>query len=912
LPSQQLYQSNDSDLMDAMHVLDHVRVGNISVPNARKLLAGLTSMQRDRLTSEVLKRHSSDGGDPPNNELEALLPEQRAKQIEAILGTKGKPGRGFLGNITHAVGEGLHPVTKELGALGGDIQSSIYGLGPGLYLAGKSAGSDYWTGLQGLLHPGQPIPPSELMKNVVNPAGKQMDWQYGPLVQGKPGEFAHRLGQHPLGPILDALSVASAGVGTVGRVGEIGRIGELGKIEELASGEARVGNRLRVMQDNQGRWHVYDPQSKGLGTHPVFGQDVSGAHPLLGTPEQGAQKAFIGGNFPDKASAIAHAQSLMTGGITGSNWDLARKAFMRAGPKGNLVNTYEKALNINHTDEVAQIAKEISGVLDPNTQIVKRLTARQTIQKVAADLRATRERGQQMPTIYGKNLPGFIGPHAGKTASVAATTLREAMDMVRAGAIYLRGAYLPNNWAGNFFMNSVHQGVFAPVNLAKSFVMDKQLGTRYTRAVDRSMGMNPSEALLSGQGKGYIASVTSPVAHSMGMIADQPFRRAAFLHEARRAGFRNLNDVKGLIDEAATGNEGALMKMSDIARNAQEEIGKFGHMNETERQVLRNMVFVYSWMRAAGKYSARFPFAHPIQTAVDNMVAQHGSDWAKQQMGGVPSFLVGSIPVGHDKDGNPLLVNPFSLNPLGTGLQMGQAAAGTAQVIGGSKKFNKYASQDVVSLLNPIAQSYIERRGGGKQMLTQLEQTQAWYRLQHELQHPGSGSIYPGTKAEAIGHFMGGGLYPRQADQTAIERALEREQRGNPEALIPSQVKAFEKATGTKIPPQLIGSYKADLEMVNHLKDFQDSYASQHGTSGFRNMPPANKLQAAIEFLRQYSHLPTDQILEIQREASQAKTDAEMTSLANGIFAMTGIGTYKRAWQQMMSQAHGLQATRMR
>jgi hypothetical protein len=45
---------------------------------------------------------------------------------------------------------------------------------------------------------------------------------------------------------------------------------------------------------------------------------------------------------------------------------------------------------------------------------------------------------------------------------------------------------------------------------------------------------------------------------------------------------------------------------------------------------------------------------------------QVGHKWVNSQMGGVPWFLAGSIPVGRKANGDPILINPFALNPLGT------------------------------------------------------------------------------------------------------------------------------------------------------------------------------------------------------------------------------------------------------
>jgi hypothetical protein len=281
-------------------------------------------------------------------------------------------------------------------------------------------------------------------------------------------------------------------------------------------------------------------------------------------------------------------------------------------------------------------------------------------------------------------------------------------------------------------------------------------------------------------------------------------------------------------------------------------------------------------------------------------------------MGGVPSFLVGAIPIGHDSKGNPLLINPFSLNPVGTGLQEMDIAAGTLQEAFHPETFSKYAQQDWSNLLPPLGQALLQAREGGKPVPEQLPEAVAGYKLYQGLRHPGAGSIYPTSRLEAAGKFVAGGLMPRRADQAAITRALQREQADHPAALIPTQVKMYEKATGEKIPQQMIGEYKADLEMIDELKTFQHTYAKRHGSSGFRNLPPQNKLEAAIAFLEKYSHAPDNEIASMKQDAASVQTDEEANSLANALFASTGIGTMKREWDTIMRDSRGMQLTRKR
>jgi hypothetical protein len=354
------------------------------------------------------------------------------------------------------------------------------------------------------------------------------------------------------------------------------------------------------------------------------------------------------------------------------------------------------------------------------------------------------------------------------------------------------------------------------------------------------------------------------------------------------------------------------MEVSDIGRLASEEVGKFGRMNSKEREVLRNIIFVYSWMRAAGRYSYRFPMAHPIQAAVGAHLGDVGEKWTEKQMGGIPSFLVGAIPVGRDSKGNPLLINPFTVNPMGTGLQEWSAVKGTIDQIRG-KPFDKYSQQDIISgVATPVIQSLIEAHSGGKSIPDNLKQSLAWWRLQRDLRHPGGGNVYPTTRAEAIGHFMLGGFYPREADQAAITRSLLREKSGHPEALIPEQLKVYQKRTGGTLPQEFVKRYRDDLNMTSALKNFQHEYASKHGQSGFRNLPAQNRLEAAIDWLEKYSPMPEEAIVGLRTTADRIQSDAAANDMANRLFASTGIGRVKRRWDEIMRTSAQRTLTRKR
>jgi hypothetical protein len=1142
-PVQQNLKSPSASLEDlalgrASQLLDAVRDRKVSWQKAQPFLKALSNSDKKTLASvrgdmnddekRALGLESSGNGSgffgkvlggvedavgTVANEAKANLPivssMSTAAKIAGLGGHKlgGSPGRAL----------GLAGDTA--GNLSGDINTFVKDLPAGLVKTGMAAESDL---AYNVTHPhtdlkqealdkaaGKPVHESQLMKTVVNPTIKQYSDTYGPLFEGHPLKTASNIQKHPLGPMMDALALASAGIGTVGRISkaadaveasavtkESDTVYRMGKVDRTNETYQPLGynmehyvrpttqqiknepylNHFSVVIDPKtnkaifspvGSSHdeiydamtgkawpksvdethhiqatgIFDPRTGkvariNINPDDVAPSDIPKIPQMLADVKKQAENTYvtkgqlngmkksndagttlikqdtaknrydpttgeklpptwsvinqgqrIAAKFPDKESAIAHAQSLATGGVLRnhivnefrpyyedtlsdagdvvpgpvkqeriaagkevatkglgagtktvpmtpkSQFTVARQAFMQR-PQGSLIDAFERARGRSHSNEEESIVSEVvNNILEDPTmntraKVGEKLSA--TLQQVKGDLAQT---GRADVGRYKGRMGEqgeFISPAASAAMSALGISAREVSDMVRAGAVFLRPAYIPNNWAGNAFLNTIHQGVYAPLNLSKSLVMDKHIGVRNTRGIDQSMGFNASNVMVSEHGTGYTAALTDPVAKLMGSVADQPFRRAAWLHEARRAGYKSLHDVKQLWDQAYKERERfvnrhaidsdmefgegekavwdpkqtpALAEISKISRAAQEEIVKFGKYNDVERSVLRNLIFVYSWMRGAGRYFGRFPFQHPIQAAAYNNIAHVGQNWLNQELGGVPNFLIGAIPVGKDDKGNTRLINPFSVNPLGTGQQLFSAAASVKEIITDPQEFNKYAQTDPASLLNPILQSGLEAYTGGRPMTESLPDTVAALRLKDNLEHPGRGQVYPTSRKEAVGQFVIGSMFPRKTSQAAITRSLERERSDQPQLRIDDEVKTFEKETGATMPQEFIDAYKQDLTKVKQQSDFQHQYAKDHGSQGFTNMPAQNRADAALQYLTKYNIMAPADAINIQDTLANVTDDERMNEIANALWRMTGVGGVKRRWDELVHNA---------
>jgi hypothetical protein len=167
-----------------------------------------------------------------------------------------------LGTVANKAGGGIGSVLGGIGGffgnLGSDIGNAAKGIGPGIASAGKGLVHD-------ILHPYILQSPKvssaytstgnqQFIENTVKPLEAQYAYTY--LGQGAPegSTLLGRIYQHPLGPILDAASVASLGLGGVARgTAALSRAGALGEDnlayralvntarEPLVSGELPAG-----------------------------------------------------------------------------------------------------------------------------------------------------------------------------------------------------------------------------------------------------------------------------------------------------------------------------------------------------------------------------------------------------------------------------------------------------------------------------------------------------------------------------------------------------------------------------------------------------------------------------------------------------------------------------------------------
>jgi hypothetical protein len=236
----------------------------------------------------------------------------------------------------------------------------------------------------------------------------------------------------------------------------------------------------------------------------------------------------------------------------------------------------------------------------------------------------------------------------------------EISDALKTALIFARPAYIAGQWLGNTAMSLIHQGAYAPSNLARSAFASRIMNRGELDTLDSLTGMSRIEAHF--EAGSAVSAVVRPVVSVMSKAADTPFRRGAVLHEMRRDGHRSLKDIKAIIARARKGDQEAIEYLANVGARAKQHVLDFRRLSDAEKTFVSRIVFVYPFVKAGGRYSKEFAGRHPVLTGLTAPVGAIGEEHAPE---GVPGYLDSWINVGGGK-----LANPQSINPVGIGQEL--------------------------------------------------------------------------------------------------------------------------------------------------------------------------------------------------------------------------------------------------
>lgn len=376
-----------------------------------------------------------------------------------------------------------------------------------------------------------------------------------------------------------------------------------------------------------------------------------------------------------------------------------------------------------------------------------------------------------------------LGQIANPTAPLRAVTPGSTVGAVdainnasRFAILYLKPAYAVPNMLGNTALSLIQQGFAAPRNLAQAARLVQRLHDDDYARIDASMGEGVARAIAS-HNTGRLAGTVDKAAGLWSKAVDTPFRRSSFIHEARKAGHTTPQQIHELLNRAPTDPE-----LTRIGTKANRDLIDYENLSNTEREVVRRVIFFYPWVKGSTVYAGRFVREHPVQAAAVGQLGQQGEQYSQSRLGQTPSYLEGLIPFGSNR-----AINPASSAILGTPAQVGMAAQGLLSGnIPEAAMATQFASPAAALALGEITRRdtggfpYKPGTGGpaiARDTLTGgLPQVALYKEIKAAITKKGGSKLYPPSVGGALGKFLLGGVYPRKIDRRRLNLLARQEQ----------------------------------------------------------------------------------------------------------------------------------------
>jgi hypothetical protein len=298
------------------------------------------------------------------------------------------------------------------------------------------------------------------------------------------------------------------------------------------------------------------------------------------------------------------------------------------------------------------------------------------------------------------NPPNYSRAHRNAWARGAEWGVDAVNDYMKASILLLNPAYYPMNIVGNAVMLLMQQGALAPLNMMRAAHTHWVLGDE-AFLIDHYVGGGlTSPAALSGVLRtGKVSDILRDVSN---LIVDRYPRRAAFIYQARKLGFKGPRGLHELLTNAE--HVDALRIASQRTKHSMVD---FDNLSQFEKDILGDYIFVYPWIKGATYWSARFPKDHPVQvTAYALLYAYQQGALEDAFPGGHPDYLDNWIPFGEtERDGKtyPYGIGGRQLTTFTTPFDVVQALG--SAVVGRE-------GQQLAEMLNPIYGEAVKQATG--------------------------------------------------------------------------------------------------------------------------------------------------------------------------------------------------------
>lgn len=447
------------------------------------------------------------------------------------------------------------------------------------------------------------------------------------------------------------------------------------------------------------------------------------------------------------------------------------------------------------------------------------------------------------------------------TPGKVAKTFSALNEPLRDATIFLRPAYILN-LINSAQLAAMHEGVLTIPNLVRAGNASSWYGAKEARMLDalagegRMLSYSPSDA-------GRATSISHALAGAWNVVTDKFFRRAAVIHELRRQGFRTTAEIKGALNDALTDPE-VMKKVTEAGQRAKQATVEMDNLTWFEKSHLRHLVFVYPWVSRSAVWSIRFLRDHPAQAAILNEIGQSAELENDPWMKYLPNWMKDNsvMPVGFDKSGNPIIVNPGSVDTWSTmgealGLARGDQTLsdlfgpGMDLVLHFATQRDRFGRQyknpitgPVLDTLTGLPQVAAYNRAGQDTKPIPPDNLGDIHGLEKQESAAAKNSIYvPGSFMNTYGPLIFGGLTPRVLDQAAVKAKFWKA------APYPERVKHSTALMQrqAKLQGDLIGAKSVPAGVRDGIKLVGDRTLAYHDFSAKQGRTPTLRERADID-----------------------------------------------------------------
>lgn len=353
----------------------------------------------------------------------------------------------------------------------------------------------------------------------------------------------------------------------------------------------------------------------------------------------------------------------------------------------------------NSVEEIRARAKEIlDGFIGHDPE---------TIERIKEDALANGVKWDELRVVPQRLVNRYYSQYKSSAAGVstAGRAYDRMIDGVSASIVFGRLGYVPKNFVQNLIMAIPHQGIYLPINSVRAaqVIRDPEL----FRLIHGEIGFTGPTGALAQESTSQ--KTLGKIQSTVSMLADDPARISAFLHEATAEGVIS-HWTHGLLTPADRQKLINLLtkkqyrgRLNDIRSRSVEAMADFSRLTPDQSRMARRFFIIPGWLMAGSRYPFHFAATHPVRSALLAYAAAG-------EPGAPPSLSFNNPLTSYIKGKDYLrgIETPFgrervnSLDPVSTPWQLGSSVAGS---ISGKKSPFDYSTPTVWDEAQPLVKA---------------------------------------------------------------------------------------------------------------------------------------------------------------------------------------------------------------